>query len=179
MAKRPIVPFVLSASGLSLAVVNVTLIILSGDVLEFEIAGSVTVWGSQQALGWMPLLLAVSIAGLLASALIFLKPALHRILGALIVSTSLTALPAGGGFLVGSILALSGGVHLVFPRVGKVINGVALLAATAALDLLINPPRKSFGDIVARTRSIRLDKKVPTDEAIGYWQQLRGETCFG
>ena len=140
MAKRPIVPFVLSASGLSLAVVNITLIIVSGDVLEFEIGRSVTVWGSQQAQGWMPLLLAFSIVGLLASPLILLKPALHGMLGALIASASLTALPAGGGFIVGSILALSGGVHLVFPRVGKVINGVALLAATAALDLLIPPP---------------------------------------
>lgn len=138
--KGPIVPFILCASGLSLAVVNVTLIILSGDILEFEIAGGATVWGFQQALAWMPLLLAFSIVGLLASALLFLRPALHRVLGTLVVVASLTALPAGGGFLVGSILALSGGIQSVFPRAAKAINWVTLLAATAALDLLVPSP---------------------------------------
>ena len=134
--KRSIVPFVLSASGLSLAVVNVTLIILSGDILEFEIAGVATVWGFQQALGWMPLLLAVSIVGLLASALLFLSPALHRFLGMLIAGASLAALPAGGGFLVGSVLALSGGIQSVFPKARQVINWATLIVAAAALGLL-------------------------------------------
>ena len=140
MWNRPIAPFLLSASGLSLTAANITLIIVSGDILEFEIAGRATVWGFQQALDWMPLLLAFSIVGLLASALLLLKPALHRTLGMLIAGASLAALPAGGGFLVGSILALSGGVQSVFPRAGKVINGVTLLAAAAALDLLLNSP---------------------------------------
>ena len=101
-------------------------------------------WGFQQALGWMPFLLAFSIVGLLASALLFLRPALHKVLGMLVGGASLAALPAGGGFLVGSVLALSGGAQSVFPRAAKVINWVTLLAVAVALDLLTPSPVSLF-----------------------------------
>ena len=140
LARRTrVVPALLCAAGTALTTVIVALIVATGDIVWYQAGGTVFIFGFQQALGWMPLLLGISVVGLACSVTVFFKPRLHPSLGMLVAVAGLAALPAGGGFVLGSVMALNGGVALVSPRTGKVVHAITLLAVAAAIYLIVSP----------------------------------------